>query len=611
MIINICLIIVIFAIIFTIPHVESFVNMERDAVDNNYRQRGIEKCSLLDNKSVASSTFLDTLRIQKWKPSTTDVGDNHCFYYKTDPLAKLGGCDSNNPMFSGLPFVKRVFSDASGETATDTLGEKCVFELDPKTLDPAKFWAQMGPDASCKALLLSIQAEQDGYYQQINALDEKVNGVKKNASTAWSRVASYIKQQKLPPKTSWQALQSRSEQLTQELGQKKLILTQGQSNLAQSQLIKNQVISTYQEQYQTLTTAINNMKKDNNVLLGKIQHTKKMVEHNAGVLEKLNASTGLVQKDYDTCMKLKEEKQNTLTSVQNSIITKTSEIDSYTKLVAEQDALTQLLSNQVEALASENKQLKAQLGRLVPQQQSCRRALPFYQNEQRDTARTLAELKTQYESCMGVVGQLDPQIQDYMNRIKQLQAEIVMIDKALREQENYFLVTKLDNAQKLGKAIVDTSRDTCTAMKQMQATKVALQIELAKIRAPEPKLEDPTYKLIKRGQMGFNDEKGEALADNTMKLWTTSGRIDSIRDLMKDAPVGYIQLVYDNGQSTDKMYRVKETKRTKGDKNNWIIIGEAVVKPIKTQIAQLIVFTAKSDPILPSLRMCEVGIVTE
>lgn len=317
--------------------------------DTVYAKHGVEKCSILDNGSIPSAAFLDTLRFRKWKPSSraenTDTNAEYCYYYSDrdaqkrlyrgdpenrslanigDPLsstndAGIDSCSSNSPLFGKASFVTDVFKDNDVErTVHDSLRyEKCVFKIDANRVTPSAlttFWDELDTTKSnslaCNGQLQALKAEQNNYLGRIAELVQETNLIRQQLQRLRDEERIFKQNNNYVPTLTYQTLQQYCTACSNNIVQSNQTF-QTESNqynidlqeIAQYRLIKQTSIAAKKKLLQLLVTDIN-------VLDNEIQDQEVLLTLAKNSEMELYTKRSIAKENYESCAKRKAELQD-------------------------------------------------------------------------------------------------------------------------------------------------------------------------------------------------------------------------------------------------------------------------------------------------------------
>jgi len=136
------------------------------------KELGLTKCSSLYSSNLEpinmaiAKGYIDSGRIQKWKPESGDSKSNYCYILDDlenntkDMILSGGTCDKTNPLFQA-PFITDVFQSRGEQTTLTQAPNVCVFGIDNSKLNDAtldSFWGcNVGPNECQRANAFIIE----------------------------------------------------------------------------------------------------------------------------------------------------------------------------------------------------------------------------------------------------------------------------------------------------------------------------------------------------------------------------------------------------------------------------------------------------------------------
>jgi hypothetical protein len=486
-------------------------NTRTDILQNVYDKHGIEKCDILDNKSVASSVYLDPLRFRKWKPSdgaaNTDPNIEHCYYFADrDPnkilfkgegdersLANIGDplsgasdgnnlCKKSSEMFTKVPFIKSVFDDNKSErTVHESLAyKKCVFEIDKSKVNSGTlngFWDVLDitktNSLSCNKQLTALRDEQQSYRKRILELFQMNEAMKLSMQNLKLVENAFRKQYRLVESDT-------SNTMRTKLNTCNISLQQTQSEYTkekQDYELEVQQIEKFQADINARITSISYIVDDSNtdVKLVKTQNEDLKLRLGDITAESLTLKKQLdmIQVGYNTCIKQKDELEKQRYGLQSVL---TDKVKAYNRLNDEyrtNQITNKQLEDEIANATIEENTLKEKLGIEVIQYDQCKSQQGMLDAEKLKFETDFTTEKKRYEDCTGYVATLDREIIQLLEEIARFKQQMSTVQRQT-----------IDNTAQTTQAVYDINlkymNDSVTLAKEKCQTQLRAQDELAK-----------------------------------------------------------------------------------------------------------------------------------
>lgn len=585
-----------------------------DTQTTAYTTHGIEKCQSLDDQRQGPGTraFVDTLRIQKWKPieapQNQDPNIEYCAFY-TDADASRIILEQQNPEQAKLapikdpiaathttcspsalgveasPLVLDAFPDKSPTlTLNSQLAyDKCVLKLDKTKANPQNvqdFFSKLtqnDPSPGCSGLLQTLQSEQDKYKERIAQLARDIAQTRSQITSLEAQEVAFRQSQNIPPTTSYTDIQRQLQSCAQDTND----LTTSFNNASSAYKASHDNMTAYTTQQQAALNSIRAAQQtttqDIRTLLSRIQSLQDVKATLESQVISLSQQLQQLAANNEACQRTLAAETARANTLQTDLAQRLAQLETLALNLQRAQAQEQELRANIAKRQAEVADIETKLADVTRKLQECAQNLPFIRTQAEQWRQRYETAKRAYDACVVAKAPITAQVEAQETRTKALYAEIDDIKKRCRVTESTYYNTDIQTTRILAERTLETVQEQCKAVSNMREKKTQLvqeiaQIQEQQIQAQRSKQQAPDCQRVRQvccppvKHFGWNDDGRRS--DTAI---TTSGRIDRIRD---SGAVGnnnmHARFVINNS-TTSAPFKILDAKRDKGSKtNNWI-----------------------------------------